>query len=213
MRKQAKKIDVLRARYERDPSYQTGSDLGIALVLNGHHDQAQVLFQKMTEDDADSDDSFIWLGAVFWLLGNSPSAVGTWLAGLTCKYTDGGGGMHIPLLLYFAAIRDQRAFDKKKAIALIKQRAASDWADNWPGPIGRFLAGAVSEKQLLEIAAQESDPNLPLEVAQAHFYLGVRALEDRQKSVFSCEMNKCAEQKDVEEIPEFHIAVQIVTGE
>ena len=57
----------------------------------------------LTKGSTDSD--FIFCGVAHWLAREPESAIKVWKAGLSAKYTDAAGGVEIPMLLLFAAVK------------------------------------------------------------------------------------------------------------
>lgn len=54
----------------------------------------------------------------------------------------------------------------------VDQALQSVGADTWPGPILRFLQGAISEQDLLRAAKKPDNENALERMCEAHFYMG-----------------------------------------
>ena len=80
-----------------------------------------------------SDSEYILAGIASWLLDNYTESVEIWKKGLNTKYTDAAGGIVIPSLLYYAAVRLNDRNLEKEAIALLRKRCKSKGSLNFPG--------------------------------------------------------------------------------
>ena len=149
----------------------------------------------------------VWAGVPRWLLGDPADACKMWEIGLECQYRDMAGGMHSPVLLYFASLRHPDAFDPKKALSLIGKRAASPKVIHWPGPIGSLLLGEMTEQQLNHEASQMPyEPSRKGRFGMVHFYAGVLALAEGKRSTYLERMRKCIEIRESKLNPEGFLA-------
>jgi hypothetical protein len=56
---------------------------------------------------------------VRWLANRYEEAISLWQAGLNCEYTDGAGGLELPLLLYHASARHPKSHPNEEAKRLL----------------------------------------------------------------------------------------------
>ena len=107
-------------------------------------------------------------------------AVSRWIEAQRVKrYTDAAGGLKVPMLLNYAALRLNDAALAKKARARINKRCGSGQAVNWPGPLGRFVLGEIDEQELLALVTPQ--PILhEREMCTACFWIGMAAMKTDQ---------------------------------
>jgi hypothetical protein len=176
-------------------SYQAIANLGLAYFFSGQLDDAKCYLDKWSQCKAPRMDSaYVWAGVVRWVLNHPEEACQVWRSGLDCEYRDPAGGVTLPLLLYFAACiySDKRGLTE--ATSLIVERTATPRATNWPGPIGHFVTGSITEDELI---ARAADSNSQLRVSRqmqmVHSYLGVHSLLEGSRSKFTDRLNRCTQ--------------------
>jgi hypothetical protein len=150
--------------------------------------------------------SYASAGIARWLLDETDEAVKLWVEGLDCDYRDEAGGMELPLLLFYAAVRRPKAFRKSEAKKLIKEALKSSWATNWPGPLGRLVLKEIDESQTRELAKFDHPFVESQNVNELEFYCGVLALEAGDETEFDRRMQVCYETPGAEINNEWHIA-------
>ena len=126
------------------------------------------------------EDDFINSGIASWLQNSHEEAVSRWTeAQREKRYTDAAGGLMVPMLLNYAALRLNDAGLARKARARIAKRCGNPRAVNWPGPLGRFVLGAIDERELLALVTPQ--PILhEREMCAACFWIGAAAMQKNQ---------------------------------
>jgi len=92
---------------------------------------------------------------------------------------DSGGGVEVAAKLWWAAAyHEQREWRQLADSELRRLRSNSDLrARGWPGPIGDFLLGDISEDMLLWAASSQKTPlRHQSRILQAWFYIGASYL-------------------------------------
>lgn len=190
--------------HQRKPYYRTLSQLGFGYLYAGDLSKAQEYFDEYANLETPRlEDAYCWAGVVRWLQNNPVDACKVWTAGLDCDYRDDAGGMTLPLLLHFGAVRAPTAFRLEEAEALITDRLLSPRGPVfWPGPLGQFVLNHLTEEDLrLKALAAPNPWERQGQFAQVEFYAGVVALRDRDPASFLDRMAKCLA---VEESPDIH---------
>jgi tetratricopeptide (TPR) repeat protein len=186
-------LEQFRKDYAEKPWQQTLANLGLGYLYAGQLDRAMEFLDGWAQwRRPRMHGAYLWTGVVRWLLNEPVDACTVWVAGLDCSYQDPAGGLELPLVLHFAAVDHPEAGEPKGALDLIHQRLASACAKHWPGPIGKFVVGSLTEQELNEITS--NDPHQPRRMqrlAQVQFYAGVLALSDKQRPAFYERMGKC----------------------
>jgi hypothetical protein len=183
--------------------------LGQGYLHAGQLDDAKRILDEYNElpEGKKMESAYAWAGVPQWLLKNPIDACDKWKIGLECQYRDMSGGMHSPLLLYFASTTHPEAFDREKAKMLIRERAASPKSIYWPGPIGKFLLGEITEEQLREEASKMPyEPKKEKQFGMVHFYSGVLALGKGNKAKYLERMKRCADIRESKMSPEGFLA-------
>jgi hypothetical protein len=200
-------IKILRAEHKDDQSIFSAIRLGLAHLYSSEPNTARRVFLQLVKDEPAVESGFEWAGVCEWLLGNSKRAVRQWESGLDCDYVDAGGGIQLPALLCFAAVTQNEQVATDRAISLVRNRLGRGWATNWPGPVGKYLLGQIDDATLTKRALYPSHKETENEqLAQAHFYIGVRALHERQtKQYYKC-LTRCVEDYACFEICETYLA-------
>jgi hypothetical protein len=104
---------------------------------------AQALQEPRFRGDHDN----AWEGVCHWYLDRPAAAVAAWQAGLDAPYTDAAGGVELPALLVYAAVRLGDEALARQAEGVLDERVREQ-PRAWPGPLAPFLLGAMSESAL-----------------------------------------------------------------
>lgn len=178
-------------RRDRAPDLGTAP---VALMLLGRIADAQKAYERLIVDDSNSARWFHRSGVVAWMTGKYKRAVSLWQQALKCGYSDGGRGVHAPLLLYFAGVRRPRLFDASESMRMIESRAGHGPQDiwNWPRPLGWLVLGDVDEIELRSRLESDPQPYTPYFLHQVDFYLGVLALAQGDRRRYREKMEQCA---------------------
>ncbi len=194
--------------YSEDPSPSYSRTLGVALLWLGKYTEAWTHFRSVIETSPTAGDGdYGMAGVAKWCLGKVDEAVSEWRAGLKAKYARASGlNVSSPLLLFFAAIREPRVFDRKLAEKLLLETTKDIRINNWPAPIARLVLDQISEAEFqnhcLGIRPGDTGKNpfarhSPQEASNclwlADFYRSVLALEHGTLSDFQDSMGKLSD--------------------
>ena len=108
--------------YAEDPLFGSAiMTLGVALLWLERYTEAWEHFHAVIETAPRVGDVYYGMaGVAKWCLGRPDEAVSEWRAGLKAKYARASGlNVSSPLLLFFAAVREPRVFDRKSAEKLL----------------------------------------------------------------------------------------------
>ncbi len=101
----------------------------------------------------------------------------------------GLGGHRTYYHIWMVLVR--RMQGRRDEAAEIAGEALKDLEDEWPAPVLRYLAGALTEDDLLR-QAEHDDPQRTRERhCEAHYYLGAAALADDEPSKAEALFNRC----------------------
>lgn len=144
-------LRLVRQAYAEQPDSPPHNMLmGITLLWLEKYGEAWAHFRARIESNPlmSGDADYGMAGIAKWCLGKADEAVTEWHAGLKTKYARASGlGVRMPLLLFFAAIREPRVFDRKSAEKLLRETIADVRIRNWPGPIARLVLDQISETE------------------------------------------------------------------
>lgn len=153
---------------------------------------------KLTNGRTDSD--YILAGVSNWLMEKYVDSVNVWKSGLDTPYTDAAGGIGVPLLLYFAAIKLSDSGLEKEVLSLLKKKCKSKSSVNFPGTIARYILGKISEDELLySCISMETLKTRAL--CKSYFYIAVNALKKNDtkgylKNLDNCKLNETYMEKE-----------------
>ena len=148
----------------------------LALLLLERYGEAKSLSEWLiVKTNGRLERDFINSGIALWLLGDREHAVAQWQEAQRIKrYTDAAGGLMVPMLLNYGALRLNDAPLAGKSRKRIAECCHDDRAVNWPGPLGRFVLGDLDEHEL--IALITSQPILHERyMSSACFWIGAAA--------------------------------------
>gem|GEM_PF-1397251 len=143
------------------------------------------------------------LGAALWLSGETAAAISAWKNGLPAKYVDIGGGVELPLLLLYAAVRTG---DSALKSWVLKKLGKIRMSRNIPGPLAAMQLGRISPHELRRYVS--SNPTLAVrEWCQGDFHLGVYALRCHRPDIFRECMRNAALAKPIARLhTEYYLA-------
>lgn len=140
--------------------------------------------------DLSSSNEFIYSGIANWLLNKKSKAIKLWLEGQHCVFQDAAGGVIIRLYQYFAAIKTNDEYLKNKAIHGIATLLRKKTSSNWPGPIGFYICGIITESQLLSYIS-----TIPIlrerNLCQANFAIAIKKLEVGHIDAYYDKLSDC----------------------
>lgn len=172
-----------KACEKADQQYRTTGDMTdlrnkvYALIHLKKYNDAILLSKKIIEfRKGETDSDFLFLGIEYWILGDFDKAIEAWQQAQNSLYKDAAGGIETQVFLYFAAVKAKQDKLKSSAIKGIKRLLKSKRANNFPGPLGRYLIDDMKDNELL--SSVDSVPILrERELCQAHFVLAIKKLE------------------------------------
>jgi tetratricopeptide (TPR) repeat protein len=135
------------------------------------------LSEKLIEyRKGETDVDFLSLGIANWILGNADKAIEAWQLAQNSIYKDAAGGIGTQVFLYFAGVKTGQEKFKTTVIKTIKKLLKSKRSINFPGPLGHYLIGNISENELFSYIS-----NVPIlrekQLCQAHFVSAIKSLE------------------------------------
>ena len=97
----------------------------------------------------ESSSEYETIGVSYWLLGRDDEAVAEWRGAKDAKYQDAAGGVDgAACSLFYASVRlsdgELRSEFERYCKRLCRRREAA----NWPGPLGEFVLGRLTEADL-----------------------------------------------------------------
>ena len=142
-------LQLARQAYNEQPYASEAMTLGVALLWLARYADAWEHFHSRIETASRAgDNDYGMAGVAKWCLGKPDDAVSEWRAGLKAEYARTSGlGVRMPLLLFFAAIREPRVFDRRSAEKLLRETTADIRIRNWPGPIARLVLDQIGEAE------------------------------------------------------------------
>ncbi len=199
-------LRVLKEEHDARPFKGTLNNLGICCLMLQQPTEAKRLFDEALTMPLPDSGTHGFAGIARWVLNEREDAVTLWCDGLKCNYRDAAGGVSLPLLLYYASVRRPDEFSREHAEQFLRTALESRRASNWPGGLGRYVLGEISEDQ----ARAEADAGHPIVTArhlnQLEFYQGMMALEQHDTELFLAYMRNCADTHECELNKEWHLA-------
>lgn len=187
-------IAYLQEAYQRQKTPMWATSLGVAYLWAGQYQTAWTHFMTAIDDYRMSNALFYGMaGVARWCVGEPSEAVRSWQDGLRADHADNAGGIHLPMLLFLGSTLDPIVFSRQQAEELLRKRSEDPRAENWPGPLGRFLLGQIGMDYLLNAALwHNSIP--PQRKWLINFYDFIIALrqEDRDSTEFKSRMLRFA---------------------
>lgn len=183
-----KRADEEYAETKSEPSLRNKA---IALLnLKKYQDVLDIATELIRITNGRSDSDYMLAGIANWLLDNYTEAVEIWKKGLNTKYTDAAGGIQVPALLYYAAVKENNKKLEKEAIDLLKKRCKSKVSLNYPGSIAGYILGRISEDELLNSYASFETLKTRI-LCKSYFYIAVNNLKNGDKKMFYENLKKC----------------------
>jgi hypothetical protein len=145
-------------------------------------------------------------GTAHWIGGDYERAISHWKKGRGAQYADASGGMELPLLLFYASTCKPKLIEMDEVRELVKKQQAHPWASCWPGPLGAFILGEISEEKIRERARFIKEEVTRRQMLQVEFYLGVKAFYQGDKKKFKAKMKQYASSPGCECENEFYLA-------
>lgn len=159
-------------------------NLGLAFLNLGDWASALLQFQRAenvsVEGGTIGDARRKFIGTVHWLAGDREQAANVWAdlladhAAGTIAYTDAAGGVVAPCLAWFAGQSLGRPVQVESSFQFLDKRLGTKPAHAWPGAIGHFILGRLSDGDLF-IEAGRSERLRKRHLCKAAFWAGVGA--------------------------------------
>jgi hypothetical protein len=139
-------LRLVERLYSEEPNGSNRMQLGVAyLWLQRYESAYEHYYTAIHNHPRTGDSDFGMAGVAKWCLGKPDEAISQWRTGLNAKYARASGfGIRMPLLLFFATVRQPNVFDHKLAEKLLREKSADIRIRNWPGPIAKLLLDQVS---------------------------------------------------------------------
>jgi hypothetical protein len=179
----AEAIAAYSASIATSPSPLLLSNRALARWRSGDYVGAIADYQAADQLDspaARSDANPKRIASILWMMGHQEEALARWDDVLAraeryeFRYTDGSGGAHAGLLLWFGACYSHDAPVAERAIAFVRKRLKKRGRQLWPRPVAQFVIGELEEAELLRLARAE-EPLAARRLCQAEFYAAVQA--------------------------------------
>jgi len=198
------KGDFETACKEVDLEYeQTGNDINFgnkitALMHLKKYDKVIELADKMIviernanpSLDVSSSFQFTYSGIANWVLNKKEEAIKLWQQGEKSIYQDASGGVLLLIIEYFAGVRIKDEILKRYATKRIKKKLRNKQAANWPGPLGHYLLGDISEVELLNRVS-----TIPIlrerNLCQVNFVMAIKELENENIFAYKNKLKEC----------------------
>lgn len=180
--------EYAETKSESSLRYKTGA----SLHLKRYQDVLENATELIKISNGRTDTEYIWAGIANWFLGNYADAVEILKKGLKTKYTDAAGGVEIPALLYYVAIRSNDKKLEKEAITLLKKRCKSKVSLNYPGSIAGYILDRISDDELLNSYASFKELKTRI-LCKAYFYIAVKNLKNGNEEMFYENLKNCIE--------------------
>ena len=173
-----------------DPSHIM--ELGVAYLWVRHYGSAWEHFDlAIKEDRAGTDCYYGMAGASKWCVGEFDEAVRLWAAGTKAAFQDTAGlGITLPLLLFFASVKEPATFERQAAEKLLMGKTTDSRIRIWPGPIASWMLGQISEVEFRGRRDGEDEAGILDRRWLAEFYAGVLQHGEGKFCEFSKTMQK-----------------------
>ena len=187
-------IRIFKHDFDDEPAAGEAMSLGLAYLWTADYPSAWEHFTLAHQIATPDNDSFYSMaGIAKWCLNETKAAIKEWEAGLKCGYTDGAGGVTLPLCLYFASVMRPKAFSRQDAEQLLLKKTKRGWIRNWPGPIAQFVVGLIDECKLRSACAAENPDWTNVRQWQASFHIAVVKRAHGKRVEFKKDMQKIAD--------------------
>ena len=200
--------DLFRQEYQRRPDVRSALGLGLAYLFQKAYREAEEHFDFFNANKPKFYQQMYGMaGCAKWALGKHADAATYWKEGVGCAYGDGIANLGSALLVFFAAVRRPDIVSLEAAKTLVKKGLRhSHYRAEWPGPIGHFLLGTISENELRNQLADVHEADTRDRVCQQQFFQGVRKLCHGNRKGYIEDLGLCAAATDQEYLEEFYLA-------
>jgi lipoprotein NlpI len=130
---------------------------------------------------------FTMRGICYWYLGQPAAMIEALHLANDAPYTDAGGGVGVPALLLYVAVRLHDEGLARGALRLLHKHVKRPRRRGWPWPIAPYLLGQLDDARVAELA-QASPPLRFRHECQAYFYMAVSALRQGNTTAYQTKM-------------------------
>lgn len=171
-------IGLFEGAYARDKNHSSVMELGAAYLWTSDYRAARRHFcTAIAEQPIVADIFHAMAGTASWCLRDYENAVTQWRNGLACGYTDAGGGITLPLLLFFASVVRTDSLSQKESRELLSRRLRSSYAGNWPGPLAEFVLGRIGDAEAISKYPRQDASDDIISRWRTNFYAAVLSFE------------------------------------
>ena len=179
----AEAIAAYSAAIASSPSPLLFTNRALARLRSGDYPDAIADYQAAERLDppaARSDANLKRIASALWMMGHEEEALARWEDVVDraerneFRFTDGSGGAHAGLLLWFGARYADDARAAKRALDFVRSRLKKRNRQLWPRPVAQFVIGELEEAEMLRLAGVE-EPLAGRRLCQAEFYAAVQA--------------------------------------
>ena len=183
-------LSTLRDWYSSDRTASAATELASVYLFLGQYESALSHLDEFSHHYRVSIASITnAAGVAKWCLRQPSAAVACWNTALASQMADAAGGIHSPILLYFASVARPTTIRTADVEALLLTRLKKPVAHKyWPGPLAKLLLGQIQDDDLrrdllVEKRAIKVPPTVTEQV-QREFYLGVRDLHLQKRRLY-----------------------------
>lgn len=153
-------------------------ELGVAYLWIGDYHAASEHFQQAIKREPLLHTAYYAMaGVAFWCIEQPGAAVRIWHAGLGAHFSEGAGGIQLPLLMLAASILRPGSFSKEEAATIVKERiedpVRKSWLKNWPGRLAEFALGLTDKAGVTQQSRSKREDETRYRQWQADFYVNV----------------------------------------
>ena len=178
--------------YEARPSLLPLRNKVMAFLLMGRMDEVIELEARIFKESGGIiDGDFLFAGVARWYKSEFEAAIKTWEGARTCRYTDAGGGVVRPTLVYYGCLRTGDAEAARRAMRELERMRDRIRPHVWPGPVLSFILGDDPEPAFERYFNRNATVRTR-EECQAHFYRAVKHLQLNQPADAAVEFDRCA---------------------
>lgn len=137
-----------------------------------------------------TDADFISLGIAYWAISDQKNAINAWNNAQCCMYKDAAGGIDVQVYLYFASLKTKDDKLKVNVLKNLKKILQSKMSINWPGPIGHFLLGELTNSELFSYITDVQILK-DRQLCQAYFACAIKMLDLGELDAFYENLRYC----------------------
>lgn len=187
-------LDLLEAQHRADSDHSSTMELGVAYLWAHQYEKAYEHFHAANEASPLEMDSFYQMsGIAKWCLNDYDSAFSEWQDGTNCSFTDPGGTLSIPLLVFAAATIRPRNYSATSAKKTLSEKAANTNSEMWPRPLADFALQRINEFQLCQLCQGADEAETDYHRTLSDFYVGIKKFGERDMTGYRSKMLSVAD--------------------